>query len=181
MMTTELKSQQRTVILGMGLGIIAFLTVVVGVSFSLAPFSGLEAASSRLIFVFGCGAFAVIPLLIGVELVGNSRFRSAAINPLAGAETDSQKVYGRYLSNTLEQTTLFIPVLVALSLFLDSSSMRLIPALIANFIVGRLTFLAGYLKNPHYRAPGFAMTMYPTVISLIYVLYKLLTLGIPKV
>lgn len=119
-------------------------------------------------------------LLVGIGLVGNARGFSAAINPLAGVESDRIKVYGRYLTNTLEQFVLFAATTLTLSLYLTDTGMRLLPALTANFVIGRVLFLVGYLSNPLYRSTGFAMTMYPTGACLGYVLWRLATSGFPS-
>ena len=75
-------------------------------------------------------------------------------------------VYQRYLQNTLEQLVLFEVALFGLALTLAEPTLRLLPALAVNFSVGRIVFLAGYLWHPLYRTPGMAMTLYPTIVAL---------------
>lgn len=176
----ELRSQQKAVGKGAAVGVISFLVIIGGVYYSLSPVLGVEPSSARLIYAVVCNAVAVTTLLLGIMLVGNARALSAAINPLAGAESERTKVYGRYLTNTLEQFVLFGAVTTALSLYLDARGMRLLPALTINFVIGRVVFLVGYLRNPLQRSTGFAMTMYPTVACLIYVLWQIVTAGVPR-
>jgi len=177
---SDLRSQQRTVGKGVAVGILCMSAIISGVYWALDPLSGMEVLSNRLAHAIGCNAVAVVMLLIGIGLVGNARALSPAINPLLGAESARTQIYGRYLTNTLEQFVLFAAVILALSLYLNDQSMTLLPALTANFIIGRVIFLAGYLRNPLHRAAGFAMTMYPTIICLVYVLWRIATSGIPR-
>ena len=173
----DLRSQQRTVGKGVAVAIACMSTIIGGIYAALNPLPGMEQLPNRLAYAVGCNAVAVFTLLLGIMLVGNARALSGAINPLAGLESERTKIYGRYLSNTLEQFVLFAAVILALSLYLTNESMRLLPALTANFVVGRAIFLVGYLRNPLHRATGFAMTMYPTVACLGYVLWQIVTNG----
>ncbi|HAX89473.1 MAG TPA: hypothetical protein DCY91_25255 [Cyanobacteria bacterium UBA11370] len=113
-------------------------------------------------------------LFAGFLSVGNARFLSHAINPLAGAESERMRVHLRYLSNTLEQVVLFFITNLILATFLDTNSIKLIPILVTLFILGRIAFWIGYLKNPLYRAFGMGVTAYPTAIVLFYDTYRVL-------
>jgi len=64
------------------------------------PLPLFNTAESRLIFTLRCQIFPVLMLLAGIVAVGNGRFSSAAIKPLAFAESEAMRMNLRYLSNT---------------------------------------------------------------------------------
>ena len=80
-----------------------------------------------------------------------------------------------YIQNTTEQLLLLLVAHAGLALVLPVESLSLIPLLVALFLVGRITFWAGYLRSAPARAFGFATTFYPTVAVLFYVAFRLLT------
>src|SRR4028119_868807 len=92
-------------------GISAFIFpltfVLIGYYVIGLPLPLFNTAESRLIFALRCQIFPVLMLFADIVAVGNARFSSAAINPLANAESEAMLIHLRYLSNTLEQFVLF--------------------------------------------------------------------------
>jgi hypothetical protein len=93
-------------------------------------------------------------------VIGNARFLSEAIDPIAGKEDRRMVVDGRVADNTLQQFTVFAAGLLALSVSLPAVSLSVIPAVAITFVIARLAFWIGYRIHPLYRAPGFASTAY---------------------
>lgn len=169
-------NQQQQIVFG---GVISALIfslafVLIGYVYVALPLPLLDTAESRLIFTLRCQIFPVLMLFAGIGAVGNGRFLSAAINPLANAESEAMRVHLRYLSNTLEQFVLFCVGSLILSSFLDTDSIKLIPILATLFVFGRIAFWIGYLKDPLDRAFGMGVTLYPTAAVLIYDAYRVL-------
>src|SRR4028119_2239810 len=85
-------------------GISAFIFsltfVLIGYYVIGLPLPLFNTAESRLIFTLRCQILPVLMLLAGIIGVGNSRFSSAAINPLANAESEAMRINLRYLSKT---------------------------------------------------------------------------------
>ena len=67
---------------------------------------------------------------------------------------------------------LFFVGSLILCTFLDTYSIKLIPILATLFVLGRIAFGIGYLKEPIERAFGLGVTMYPTIAVLIYDVYR---------
>ena len=167
--------QQQIVFRGVISAFIFSLTfVLIGYFVITLPLPLFNTAESRLIFALRCQIFPVLMLFAGIFAVGNARFSSAAINPLANAESEAMRVHLRYLSNTLEQFVLFFVGSLILSTFLDVYSIKLIPILTTLFVFGRIAFWIGYLKEPIERAFGLGVTLYPTIAVLIYDAYRVL-------
>jgi hypothetical protein len=64
------------------------------------PLPLFNTAESRLIFTLRYQIFPVLMLFAGIVAVGNGKFSSAAINPLANAESEAMPINLRYVSNT---------------------------------------------------------------------------------
>ena len=175
----SLDRQQQTVVWSSTAAVI-FSTVFVLVTYFLIPLSLplLDTQEQRLIFTLRCQIFPALMLFAGIAAVGNGRFTSAAINPLANAESALMRVHLRYLSNTLEQFVLFLIASLVISTFLDTYTMKLIPILTILFVLGRIAFWFGYLQNPLKRGFGMAVTLYPTFTMLLYDAYRILVLGV---
>jgi uncharacterized MAPEG superfamily protein len=167
--------QQKTVFKGI-IAALVFSTTFVLIAYFLIslPLPILDTVEQRLIFTLRCQIFPALMLFAGIAAVGNDRFLSSAINPLISAESEGTRVHLRYLSNTLEQFVLFFIASLVLSTFLDVHSIKLIPILATVFVLGRIAFWIGYLKNPLYRAFGFGVTLYPTAAMLFYDAYRVL-------
>jgi uncharacterized membrane protein YecN with MAPEG domain len=72
--------------------------------------------------------------------------------------------YFRVQMNTLEQLVVFIPSILIFGQYL---SPYLAAALGVVFVVGRLVYLAGYVKDPKKREAGFILSAVPTTILLV--------------
>lgn len=114
-------------------------------------------------------------LVLGVALVAGGRFFTPrAIEGDAPARGSALEINLRYVTNTSEQLLLFAIALLALSIHLHGTAVRMIPLLALWFAFARLTFLAGYHRSPLARAFGFAATFYPSVAMLLYDALKIL-------
>jgi len=95
-------NQQHKIVFRRGISAFIFsLTfVLIGYYVIGLPLPLFNTAESRLIFTLRCQIFPVLMLFAGLVAVGNGRFSSAAINPLANAESEAMRINLRYLSNT---------------------------------------------------------------------------------
>jgi hypothetical protein len=87
-----------------------------------------------------------------------ARFVGLVIDPTAGQETRFLVVNQRVISNTVEQTGVFIPAMLVVL----ARAPGLAPPMLALgpvFALARLVFWAGYLVTPVGRAPGMAATI----------------------
>jgi len=151
---------QKVVAVGASSGVATMLVSMI-VLYSLWPVDPLLAeAGNRVFYTLQANAFAALPLLIAVMMVGNDRFFSEAIDPTLGKETLSTQINGRVADNTLQQFVLFFVSTMALSINLQAQAMRLIPAAAIVFVVARAAFWIGYRIHPLYRAFGMAGTGY---------------------
>jgi len=81
--------------------------------------------------------------------------------------TTGNEVFERYFRvqmNTLEQLVLFIPSIL---IFAQYISPYVAAALGVVFVIGRLIYFMGYVKDPKKREMGFVLSFLPTVILLV--------------
>jgi hypothetical protein len=162
---------QKIVAIGAASGVAAMLAAVSTI-YRLWPANpGLADSSLRLAYALQANAFAVLPLLIAVMAVGNSRFLSEAIDPTLQKEDRKTQIDGRVVENTLQQYVMFLVGTLALSVNLTAEQMRAIPATAVVFVVARIAFWVGYRIHPLYRAFGMAATGYLNVGILAFALW----------
>jgi peptidoglycan/LPS O-acetylase OafA/YrhL len=89
---------------------------------------------------------------------------AGAENPFANAESARFRINQRVLTNTLEQTCIFVPLLLALTPRLDEAHLKVLPIAATLWCAGRVMFWAGYHVAPHWRSPGFDWTFCTSVV-----------------
>lgn len=136
----------------------------------VAPPLGIADPGARMAF---WGRLVLWPaLLLALMVLGVmvARGRSVALNPIDDPESRLYRISQRVLSNSVEQTLIFLPALaafVALAPLPDLGAARLAVWL---FAVGRGLFWIGYLVHPYVRAPGMAVTLTVNLTLLVWAL-----------
>lgn len=157
---------RRRTILWVCAGYTSFL-LVFAATWALAPrLAPVPQAVDRLLLALQWTALPALVLL--AQLQGLWRLGDtvqAEADPLAGAESRRFKINQRVLSNTIEQTLMFVPVIVAVSIRTAPEHVFLLPWLVAIWSVGRMLFWAGYQVQPHYRAIGMDWTTSANLVA----------------
>ena len=164
--------EQKIVCIGAAGGVLAMIASVATIARFWPISAGLIDLSSRLAYALRLNAFASLPLLAGVMVVGNNRFLSAAIDPTLNKEDRATRINARVVQNTLEQSALFWVGTLALCVNLAPAQMRTIPAATIVFIVARSAFWIGYRIHPLHRAFGMAATGGLNVLILGYACWE---------
>lgn len=161
MNTPALADEQRIVARGIALGL-ATLLAAFATLYGLLPEPALAAGDTAARLGFACRSvlLACLPLLAMIAAVGNARFRSAAIDPLRGAESRTLSVDARVLDNSLQQAFVFAIASLALASVLPDGALRALSAAAIVFATARVAFWVGYRLHPLWRAPGMAATFY---------------------
>lgn len=128
------------------------------------------------------GAASLLPwpaalLLAMVLAVSFARLRTGAFDPLRDPEGRSLHVTQRVLANTVEQTAVFVPVLLAASVLAEAGHLPALPVATGLFVAGRLLFWAGYLAGPLNRAAGMVVTVNVNAGLIAYCLWRLVLAG----
>jgi len=170
--------KQRGVAIGMALG--AAVTALVLASppqwFGVSPQGDVHA---RLVTAVRAASIAMMWLLAAVANVARGRFMSAADIDGSGFAPASQfiRIGVAIVQNTLEQAVLAAVLYLALARLGQPDEAALVPQLAALFSLGRLAFWIGYRHGAPWRAFGFAVTFYPTVVGYAILALDLLRAG----
>jgi uncharacterized MAPEG superfamily protein len=133
---------------------------------------GVSGAGDRLVLAAGFLVWPALVLLVMVFAVALTRFATAAFDPLKDPERSFQRRAQRALSNSIEQTAIFVPALLAASVLADPADIRFAGEVTALFCAARVLFWGGYIVNSFYRAPGMIMTLNINVAIIAYAVYR---------
>jgi hypothetical protein len=158
--------QRRSTLTSIGVGTVSWI-VAFAISWTVWPdVAPLAAPGDRLAYA----AQLLVGVSVLVLLMVSACFRTfdtpGAEDPTAGAESAAWKIHQRVLQNTVEQSLIFVPALLALSVRLPPEDLRLLPMLTTLWCAGRVLFWIGYRIRPSLRGPGFEWTLFSSVLAL---------------
>lgn len=107
--------------------------------------STLTTLPDRLSLTIPCLFVSSLSIVMGIVAVGSVRGNSNAIDPVYGRSEHLVDVPNRILRNTTEQFILHMMVMLALTVFLEGSSMKVIPILSGIFLIARIVYHIGYI------------------------------------
>jgi len=146
------------------------LLVTVAIVATALTFGSAAPLSRRLATAIMVDLTVVAWLAGGIANVARLRFFSPT-DIAGGGRTEASTVVrdaSAILQNSLEQVVLAIPVHFAAAVVMERSATLLI-ALGLTFTIGRIAFWRGYAHGAQARAFGFALTFYPTIVTLFVV------------
>jgi uncharacterized MAPEG superfamily protein len=133
---------------------------------------GVAGAGDRLVLAMGLLVWPALMLLIMVSAVALTRLATAAFDPLKDPESSFQLRAQRALTNSVEQTAIFVPALLAAAVLADPADIRFAGVITALYCTARGLFWVGYVINSLYRAPGMIMTLNINVAVIAYAMYR---------
>lgn len=137
--------------------------------------STLTTLPDRISLTIPCLFVSSLPIVMGIVAVGSVRGNSNAIDPVYGRSEHLVDVPNRILRNTTEQFILHMMAMLALTVFLEGSSMKVIPILSGIFLIARIVYHIGYMSSPTKRAYGFVSTFFPTICVYAYCIFCIAT------
>jgi glutathione S-transferase len=111
---------------------------------------------------------ALIEYMVFAMLVGRARMKFNCPAPATSGDPIFERYY-RVQQNTLEQLIIFIP---AIFIYGSYGNPRIAAGLGLVFVVGRIIYLNGYVKDPAKRGPGFMIGFLASVILLFTGLFE---------
>lgn len=114
---------------------------------------------------------ALLQYLAFTMLAGRARMKSHVMAPATLGDEAFNRAF-RVQQNTLEQIVPFLPVLFIAGSYWPQAVVAGIGVV---WLLGRLLYRQQYVKNPASRAPGFMLTMLPTVVLVLMALWGALT------
>ena len=116
-------------------------------------------------------AFALRGLVVGGAVLLAMIMFIAGARPLwketiQGAPDAPQlELHVRVQRNTLEQLVVMALAHLALATVLPHAQLKLLPTLVALFVLARVAYWVGYTRDPMYRTFGFVATFYPNIYA----------------
>jgi len=103
---------------------------------------------------------ALVEYIVFTALVGQARAKHHILAPATTGHPNFERAY-RVHQNTLENLIVFIPADLAFGCYLSA---RWAAALGVVFIVARVIYAVGYLRDPQKRGPGAGLTGITNVV-----------------
>lgn len=152
---------------GMALGLLWSLAIVVVPGTGPQPFVPINLALIYALLPGGLLMMLMVARLASRRFFDDEIIDGERFAPGSGAEIDQ-----RVLTNTVEQMALAVLLWPFVSTVLGAVTVIVMGIAMA---VARLAFWLGYHVSPPMRAFGFAASFYPTVLAVLWSLWKLWT------
>ncbi|KAL0962261.1 hypothetical protein UPYG_G00337780 [Umbra pygmaea] len=162
-------------VLKLGLGIVAaavLFPLLVWGGYVLLPFDvpQVDSAPLRLVYTLRCSFFAVIPLILGVLVLGVARLRYEALSPLykgkVGEERWEVAVHRNYVGDSLSLFLLYFVQLAVMATYISQDWLKLVPLLTIVFAFGRLIYWVCASLGSSVRSVGFGLSFLPILVML---------------
>ncbi|XP_029938979.1 uncharacterized protein LOC115381626 [Salarias fasciatus] len=116
--------------------------------------------SSRIVFTLCCCVVAAIPILLAMLLGATCQFCSGSFS-LQELPPRRCAVQQHFVTASSQQLLLYILNLVVMAALLPQDQLKLVPILVAMFIIGRLVYWAGLNTCSSWRGFGSGLTIFP--------------------
>ncbi|XP_067304597.1 transmembrane protein 79 [Pseudorasbora parva] len=139
------------------------------------PFAAplLDSAPLRLVYTLRCSVFAVIPIVLGMLVLGVSRLWYRSLKPQFEGEREVKQVavHQRYVEDSVSLFLLYFLQLAVMAAYLNQDLLKLIPLLTIVFAFGRLLYWAAAACGSSLRGVGFGFSFLPMLAMLVANLY----------
>ncbi|XP_066538489.1 transmembrane protein 79 [Hoplias malabaricus] len=133
----------------------------------------LDSAPLRLVYTLRCSVFAVIPIVLGVLVLGVSRLKYRSFKPQCDGVTDVERVnvHRRFVDDSISLFLLYFLQLGVMAAYLNQNLLKLVPLLTIIFAFGRLVYWIAAAWGSSIRAFGFGFSFLPMMTMLVANLY----------
>lgn len=107
-------------------------------------------------------------LFLMTVATGLGRFFSNQADPTLAADSRYVDISRRVLTNTVEQSLIFALAALAMAALTPAGQLGLLGALVILFVIARLAFWIGYLRQPLYRYAGMALTFEINAVIIVW-------------
>ncbi|KAK2902920.1 hypothetical protein Q8A67_007633 [Cirrhinus molitorella] len=133
----------------------------------------LDSAPLRLVYTLRCSVFAVIPIVLGMLVLGVSRLWYRSLKPRFEGEREVKQVavHQRYVEDSISLFLLYFLQLAVMAAYLSQDLLKLIPLLTIVFAFGRLLYWLAAACDSSLRGVGFGFSFLPMLVMLVANLY----------
>ncbi|XP_016131242.1 transmembrane protein 79-like isoform X3 [Sinocyclocheilus grahami] len=129
-------------------------------SYVFLPFDAplLDSAPLRLVYTLRCSVFAVIPIVLGMLVLGVSRLWYRSLKPRFEGEMEVKQVavHQRYVEDSVSLFLLYFLQLAVMAAYLNQDLLKLVPLLTIVFAFGRLLYWVAAACDSSLRGSIFA-------------------------
>ncbi|XP_068189369.1 transmembrane protein 79 [Antennarius striatus] len=139
--------------------------------YALLPFDPPVIVSPplRVVYTLRCAFFAIIPILLGMVVLGLARLRFNNLKPLHQSAALSREVAAQrhFVDESLSLFLFFFLQLAVMATYIRQDLVKLVPLLTIVFVFGRLFYwLCISLGNSSIRVFGFGLSFLPILVML---------------
>lgn len=147
--------------------------VLVWGGYTFLPFDAplLDNAPLRLVYTLRCSVFAVIPIVLGMLVLGVSRVRYRSLKPHCEGEVEEVNIHRRYVDDSVSLFLLYFLQLGVMAAYLNQNLLKLVPLLTIIFATGRLVYWIAAAWGSSLRGFGFGFSFLPMLTMLVANLY----------
>lgn len=133
----------------------------------------LDSAPLRLVYTLRCSVFAVIPIVLGMLVLGVSRLWYRSLKPRFEGEKEVKQVavHQRYVEDSISLFLLYFLQLTVMAAYLNQDLLKLIPLLTIVFAFGRLLYWVAAACGSSLRGVGFGFSFLPMLVMLVANIY----------
>ncbi|KAM3595653.1 uncharacterized protein V6R79_000590 [Siganus canaliculatus] len=165
----DLCSERLKIALSLLAGGVLFPLLVWG-GYALLPFDPptLKSAPLRVVYTLRCSFFAVIPVVLGMLVLGVARLRFSTMKPLYKDEQVNSEVaaHWHYVNESLGLFLFFFLQLAVMATYISQDLVKLVPLLTIVFVFGRLIYWLCLCLSSSVRGLGFGLSYFPILVML---------------
>jgi hypothetical protein len=165
---TTLKDERSITYRWIAIGIISGIAANVAAWFFWPRLDPIAEPVDRLLLAVQCFAGIGFVALIMMQCLWRLPDTPQAEDPFANAESRGWKINQRAYTNTLEQTLIFAPIFLSLSIRMSPDHVHMLPAMMTIWCIGRLLFWAGYRHSLNARVIGMDWTTVTAILAAVW-------------
>ncbi|XP_037106012.1 uncharacterized protein LOC119121978 [Syngnathus acus] len=131
--------------------------------------------TSRVVFTLCCCVVATVPVVLAMLLGAMCRFCSASFS-LHDSPPRRHAIQQLFVTASLQLLFLYVLNLLVMAAFIPQQQLKLVPMLVAMFILGRLVYWASLNACSSWRGFGSGLTVFPLMALLVYNMFLLYNL-----
>ena len=136
----------------------SFAVVFATAWFTFPRAAPIEEPLQRVLYALQLGAGPGIVLMLILQGLWRMQDEPGAEDPFRQVESRAFQINQRVMTNTVEQTLIFLPMFLALAVRMPPDKTFTLPLLMGFWCVARVLFWIGYRRAMHLRAPGMDWT-----------------------
>ncbi|XP_041791744.1 uncharacterized protein LOC121605752 isoform X1 [Chelmon rostratus] len=136
-------------------------------------------AASRIVFTLCCCVVAAVPILLAMLMSAACQFCTASFS-LQESFPRGRAVQQLFVTASLEILLLYVLNLVVMAALLPQDQLKLVPILVAMFVVGRLVYWVSLNLCSSWRGFGSGLTVFPLLAMVALNLFLMYTLNLKE-